>query len=196
MFSTSQEVEIHVLEIDAPTSLFPCLKQTMRPKPMEVSLKHTRRHRSEAEVQNITGIRSVCCLPATSRIRHPVGPDADQPARSDSKDYRTVITVQPFVPKLTLKKKRISCRSKGCGGDKFAESSARREARSPCDCVRDPPSRTWHQVNPEGMKKPSSVAPDLSVTVTEQRPSVSPVCNKVDDASHVDREKRNRLASR
>ncbi|HBR41304.1 MAG TPA: 30S ribosomal protein S1, partial [Sulfitobacter pontiacus] len=122
--STSQEVEVMVLEIDgAKRRVSLGLKQTMR-NPWEVFAEtHPEGTEVEGEVKNITEFGLFVGLPGDiDGMVHLSDLSWDQRGEEAIQDYRKGDTVQAVVSEVDVEKERISLSIKGVGGDKFAEA--------------------------------------------------------------------------
>ena len=122
--STSQEVEVMVLEIDgAKRRVSLGLKQTMR-NPWEVFAEtHPEGTEVEGEVKNITEFGLFVGLPGDiDGMVHLSDLSWDQRGEEAIQDYRKGDVVQAVVSEVDTDKERISLSIKGVGGDKFAEA--------------------------------------------------------------------------
>ena len=122
--STSQEVEVMVLEIDGSKRRVSLgLKQTMR-NPWEVFAEtHPEGTEVEGEVKNITEFGLFVGLEGDiDGMVHLSDLSWDQRGEEAIQDYRKGDMVHAIVSEVDVEKERISLSIKGVGGDKFAEA--------------------------------------------------------------------------
>ena len=122
--STSQEVEVMVLEIDqAKRRVSLGLKQTMR-NPWEVFAEtHPEGTVVEGEVKNITEFGLFVGLPGEiDGMVHLSDLSWDERGEDAIQNYRKGDVVQAVVSEVDIDKERISLSIKNVGGDKFADA--------------------------------------------------------------------------
>ena len=180
--STSQEVEVMVLEIDgAKRRVSLGLKQTMR-NPWEVfSETHPEGTEVEGEVKNITEFGLFVGLPGDiDGMVHLSDLSWDQRGEEAIQDYRKGDMVGAVVSEVDVEKERISLGIKQVGGDPIADnSSVKRGAIVTC---------TVTEVASGGIEVEFGEPPvkafirrsDLSRDRSEQRPERFAVGDKID----------------
>ena len=179
--STSQEVEVMVLEIDgAKRRVSLGLKQTMR-NPWEVFAEtHPEGTEVEGEVKNITEFGLFVGLPGDiDGMVHLSDLSWDQRGEEAIQDYRKGDTVQAVVSEVDVEKERISLSIKGVGGDKFAEAVGGVKRGSVVTVTVTSIEDGGIEVEYEGMKAFIRRS-DLSRDRAEQRPERFSVGDKVD----------------
>ncbi|MBM7066107.1 30S ribosomal protein S1 [Actibacterium sp. 188UL27-1] len=122
--STSQEVEVMVLEIDTSKRRVSLgLKQTMR-NPWEVFAEtHPEGTQVEGEVKNITEFGLFIGLPGDiDGMVHLSDLSWDERGEDAIQGYRKGDSVNAVVTEVDVEKERISLSVKALGGDKFAEA--------------------------------------------------------------------------
>jgi small subunit ribosomal protein S1 len=122
--STSQEVEVMVLEIDASKRRVSLgLKQTMR-NPWEVFAEtHPEGTEVEGEVKNITEFGLFIGLPGDiDGMVHLSDLSWDERGEDAIQSYKKGDIVQAVVSEVDVEKERISLSIKALGGDKFSEA--------------------------------------------------------------------------
>ncbi|WP_302848717.1 30S ribosomal protein S1 [Sulfitobacter sp. THAF37] len=179
--STSQEVEVMVLEIDqAKRRVSLGLKQTMR-NPWEVFAEtHPEGTEVEGEVKNITEFGLFVGLPGDiDGMVHLSDLSWDQRGEEAIQDYRKGDVVQAVVSEVDVEKERISLSIKGVGGDKFAEAVGGVKRGSIVTVTVTSIEDGGIEVEYEGMKSFIRRS-DLSRDRAEQRPERFSVGDKVD----------------
>ncbi|MGJ8555657.1 30S ribosomal protein S1 [Sulfitobacter geojensis] len=179
--STSQEVEVMVLEIDgAKRRVSLGLKQTMR-NPWEVFAEtHPEGTEVEGEVKNITEFGLFVGLDGDiDGMVHLSDLSWDQRGEEAIQDYRKGDTVQAVVSEVDVEKERISLSIKGVGGDKFAEAVGGVKRGSVVTVNVTSIEDGGIEVEYEGMKAFIRRS-DLSRDRAEQRPERFSVGDKVD----------------
>ncbi|UWR27207.1 30S ribosomal protein S1 [Sulfitobacter sp. S223] len=179
--STSQEVEVMVLEIDgAKRRVSLGLKQTMR-NPWEVFAEtHPEGTEVEGEVKNITEFGLFVGLPGDiDGMVHLSDLSWDQRGEEAIQDYRKGDMVQAVVSEVDVEKERISLSIKGVGGDKFAEAVGGVKRGSVVTVTVTSIEDGGIEVEYEGMKAFIRRS-DLSRDRAEQRPERFSVGDKVD----------------
>ncbi len=179
--STSQEVEVMVLEIDgAKRRVSLGLKQTMR-NPWEVFAEtHPEGTEVEGEVKNITEFGLFVGLPGDiDGMVHLSDLSWDQRGEEAIQDYRKGDVVQAVVSEVDVEKERISLSIKGVGGDKFAEAVGGVKRGSIVTVNVTSIEDGGIEVEYEGMKSFIRRS-DLSRDRAEQRPERFSVGDKVD----------------
>ncbi|QUJ75397.1 30S ribosomal protein S1 [Sulfitobacter albidus] len=179
--STSQEVEVMVLEIDAAKRRVSLgLKQTMR-NPWEVFAEtHPEGTEVEGEVKNITEFGLFVGLPGDiDGMVHLSDLSWDQRGEEAIQDYRKGDMVQAVVSEVDVEKERISLSIKGVGGDKFAEAVGGVKRGSIITVTVTSIEDGGVEVEYEGMKSFIRRS-DLSRDRAEQRPERFSVGDKVD----------------
>ncbi|MCZ4254705.1 30S ribosomal protein S1 [Sulfitobacter sp. PR48] len=179
--STSQEVEVMVLEIDgAKRRVSLGLKQTMR-NPWEVFAEtHPEGTEVEGEVKNITEFGLFVGLPGDiDGMVHLSDLSWDQRGEEAIQDYRKGDMVQAVVSEVDVEKERISLSIKGVGGDKFAEAVGGVKRGSIVTVTVTSIEDGGIEVEYEGMKSFIRRS-DLSRDRAEQRPERFSVGDKVD----------------
>ncbi len=179
--STSQEVEVMVLEIDgAKRRVSLGLKQTMR-NPWEVFAEtHPEGTEVEGEVKNITEFGLFVGLPGDiDGMVHLSDLSWDQRGEEAIQDYRKGDIVQAVVSEVDVEKERISLSIKGVGGDKFAEAVGGVKRGSIVTVTVTSIEDGGIEVEYEGMKSFIRRS-DLSRDRAEQRPERFSVGDKVD----------------
>jgi len=124
--STSQEVEVIVLEVDASKRRVSLgLKQTMRNPWEEFAEKHPVGSVVEGEVKNKTEFGLFLGLEGdVDGMVHLSDLDWNRPGEQAIEDYKKGETVQAQVLDVDVEKERISLGIKQVGGDPFAEAAA------------------------------------------------------------------------
>ncbi|WP_420010381.1 30S ribosomal protein S1 [Tateyamaria sp.] len=179
--STSQEVEVMVLEIDgAKRRVSLGLKQTMR-NPWEVFAEtHPEGTEVEGEVKNITEFGLFVGLDGDiDGMVHLSDLSWDQRGEEAIQDYRKGDMVQAIVSEVDVEKERISLSIKGVGGDKFAEAVGGVKRGSIVTVEVTAIEDGGVEVEYEGMKSFIRRS-DLSRDRAEQRPERFSVGDKVD----------------
>ena len=179
--STSQEVEVMVLEIDgAKRRVSLGLKQTMR-NPWEVFAEtHPEGTEVSGEVKNITEFGLFVGLPGDiDGMVHLSDLSWDQRGEEAIQDYRKGDMVQAVVSEVDVEKERISLSIKGVGGDKFAEAVGGVKRGSIVTVTVTSIEDGGVEVEYEGMKSFIRRS-DLSRDRAEQRPERFSVGDKVD----------------
>ena len=179
--STSQEVEVMVLEIDqAKRRVSLGLKQTMR-NPWEVFAEtHPEGTEVEGEVKNITEFGLFVGLDGDiDGMVHLSDLSWDQRGEEAIQDYRKGDVVQAVVSEVDVEKERISLSIKGVGGDKFAEAVGGVKRGSIVTVTVTSIEDGGVEVEYEGMKSFIRRS-DLSRDRAEQRPERFSVGDKVD----------------
>ena len=179
--STSQEVEVMVLEIDGVKRRVSLgLKQTIR-NPWEVFAEtHPEGTEVEGEVKNITEFGLFVGLPGDiDGMVHMSDISWDERGEDAIQNFRKGDLVQAVVSEVDVEKERISLSIKGLGGDKFAEAVGGTKRGSiitvEVTCIED----GGIEVEYEGMKNFIRRS-DLSRDRAEQRPERFSVGDKVD----------------
>ncbi|MFP4570458.1 S1 RNA-binding domain-containing protein, partial [Rhodosalinus sp.] len=179
--STSQEVEVMVLEIDqAKRRVSLGLKQTMR-NPWEVFAEtHPPGTEVEGEVKNITEFGLFVGLPGDiDGMVHLSDLSWDQRGEEAIQEYRKGDVVQAVVQEVDTEKERISLSIKAVGGDKFTEAVGGVKRGSVITVVVTAIEDGGIEVEYEGMKSFIRRS-DLSRDRSEQRPDRFSVGDKVD----------------
>ncbi|MBI6630496.1 30S ribosomal protein S1 [Pontibaca salina] len=179
--STSQEVEVMVLEID-PTKrrVSLGLKQTMR-NPWEVFAEtHPEGTQVEGEVKNITEFGLFVGLEGDiDGMVHLSDLSWDQRGEEAMQEYRKGDIVQAVVSEVDIEKERISLSIKALGGDKFSEAVDGVKRGSVVTVAVTAIEEGGIEVEYEGMKAFIRRS-DLSRDRSEQRPERFNVGDKVD----------------
>ena len=179
--STSQEVEVMVLEIDsAKRRVSLGLKQTMR-NPWEVFAEtHPEGTEVEGEVKNITEFGLFIGLDGEiDGMVHLSDISWDERGEEAIQNYRKGDTVQAVVSEVDTDKERISLSIKNLGGDKFAEAVGGVKRGSIITVEVTSIEDGGVEVEYEGMKSFIRRS-DLSRDRAEQRPERFSVGNKID----------------
>ncbi|NDR59500.1 30S ribosomal protein S1 [Aliiruegeria sabulilitoris] len=179
--STSQEVEVMVLEIDtAKRRVSLGLKQTMR-NPWELfSESHPEGTEVEGEVKNITEFGLFIGLPGDiDGMVHLSDLSWDQRGEEAIQEYRKGDVVKAVVTEVDVDKERISLSIKALGGDKFAEATGSVKRGSIITVGVTAIEDGGIEVEYEGMKSFIRRS-DLSRDRAEQRPERFQVGDKVD----------------
>ena len=179
--STSQEVEVMVLEIDGIKRRVSLgLKQTMR-NPWEVFAEtHPEGTEVEGEVKNITEFGLFVGLEGDiDGMVHLSDLSWDQRGEEAIQDYRKGDTVQAVVSEVDVEKERISLSVKAIGGDKFAEVVGGVKRGSIVTVAVTAIEDGGVEVEYEGMKSFVRRS-DLSRDRAEQRPERFSIGDKVD----------------
>ena len=179
--STSQEVEVMVLEIDGSKRRVSLgLKQTMR-NPWEVFAEtHPEGTEVEGEVKNITEFGLFVGLEGDiDGMVHLSDLSWDQRGEEAIQDYRKGDMVHAIVSEVDVEKERISLSIKGVGGDKFAEAVGGVKRGSIVTVAVTAIEDGGVEVEYEGMKSFIRRS-DLSRDRAEQRPERFSVGDKVD----------------
>ncbi|PYC46475.1 30S ribosomal protein S1 [Litorivita pollutaquae] len=179
--STSQEVEVMVLEIDAAKRRVSLgLKQTMR-NPWEVFAEtHPEGTEVEGEVKNITEFGLFIGLPGEiDGMVHLSDISWDERGEDAIQSYRKGDVVQAVVSEVDIDKERISLSIKALGGDKFSEAIGGVKRGSIVTVEVTSIEDGGIEVEYEGMKSFIRRS-DLSRDRAEQRPERFSVGNKVD----------------
>ncbi|MFK7762112.1 MAG: 30S ribosomal protein S1 [Roseobacter sp.] len=179
--STSQEVEVMVLEIDgAKRRVSLGLKQTMR-NPWEVFAEtHPEGTEVEGEVKNITEFGLFVGLDGDiDGMVHLSDLSWDQRGEEAIQDYRKGDMVHAVVSEVDVEKERISLSIKAVGGDKFAEAVGGVKRGSVVTVNVTSIEDGGVEVEYEGMKSFIRRS-DLSRDRAEQRPERFSVGDKVD----------------
>ncbi|SFS67007.1 SSU ribosomal protein S1P [Sulfitobacter marinus] len=179
--STSQEVEVMVLEIDgAKRRVSLGLKQTQR-NPWEVFAEtHPEGTEVEGEVKNITEFGLFVGLPGDiDGMVHLSDLSWDERGEDAIQNYRKGDMVQAVVSEVDVEKERISLSIKGVGGDKFAEAVGGVKRGSVVTVTVTSIEDGGIEVEYEGMKAFIRRS-DLSRDRAEQRPERFSVGDKVD----------------
>ncbi|MEP5632552.1 MAG: 30S ribosomal protein S1 [Tateyamaria sp.] len=179
--STSQEVEVMVLEIDGSKRRVSLgLKQTMR-NPWEVFAEtHPEGTEVEGEVKNITEFGLFVGLPGDiDGMVHLSDLSWDQRGEEAIQDYRKGDMVGAVVSEVDVEKERISLSIKGVGGDKFSEAVGGVKRGSIVTVEVTAIEEGGVEVEYEGMKSFIRRS-DLSRDRAEQRPERFSVGDKVD----------------
>ncbi|MEO9819754.1 MAG: 30S ribosomal protein S1 [Paracoccaceae bacterium] len=179
--STSQEVEVMVLEIDGTKRRVSLgLKQTMR-NPWEVFEEtHPEGTEVEGEVKNITEFGLFVGLPGDiDGMVHLSDLSWDERGEDAIQNYRKGDEVKAIVSEVDVEKERISLSIKGVGGDKFAEATGGVKRGSIVTVNVTAIEDGGVEVEYEGMKSFIRRS-DLSRDRAEQRPGRFSVGDKVD----------------
>jgi small subunit ribosomal protein S1 len=179
--STSQEVDVMVLEIDtAKRRVSLGLKQTMR-NPWEVFAEtHPEGTQVEGEVKNITEFGLFIGLPGDiDGMVHLSDLSWDERGEDAIQSYRKGDVVQAVVSEVDVDKERISLSIKALGGDKFAEAVGGVKRGSIVTVEVTAIEDGGVEVEYEGMKSFIRRS-DLSRDRAEQRPERFQVGDKVD----------------
>ncbi len=179
--STSQEVEVMVLEIDgAKRRVSLGLKQTQR-NPWEVFAEtHPVGTEVEGEVKNITEFGLFVGLPGDiDGMVHLSDLSWDERGEDAIQNYRKGDVVQAVVSEVDVEKERISLSIKAVGGDKFAEAVGGVKRGSIVTVTVTAIEDGGIEVEYEGMKSFIRRS-DLSRDRAEQRPERFSVGDKVD----------------
>ncbi|MFD0860035.1 30S ribosomal protein S1 [Roseovarius aquimarinus] len=179
--STSQEVEVMVLEIDqAKRRVSLGLKQTMR-NPWEVFAEtHPEGTEVEGEVKNITEFGLFIGLEGEiDGMVHLSDISWDERGEDAIQNYRKGDVVQAVVSEVDTEKERISLSIKNLGGDKFAEAVGGVKRGSIITVTVTSIEDGGIEVEYEGMKSFIRRS-DLSRDRAEQRPDRFSVGDKVD----------------
>ncbi|MGR3503602.1 30S ribosomal protein S1 [Pseudaestuariivita sp.] len=179
--STSQEVEVMVLEIDgAKRRVSLGLKQTMR-NPWEVFAEtHPEGTQVEGEVKNITEFGLFVGLDGDiDGMVHLSDLSWDERGEDAIQSYRKGDVVQAVVSEVDVEKERISLSIKNVGGDKFADAVGGVKRGSIITVEVTAIEDGGIEVEYEGMKSFIRRS-DLSRDRAEQRPERFSVGNKVD----------------
>ncbi|AEI92549.1 MULTISPECIES: 30S ribosomal protein S1 [Roseobacter] len=179
--STSQEVEVMVLEIDgAKRRVSLGLKQTMR-NPWEVFAEtHPEGTEVEGEVKNITEFGLFVGLDGDiDGMVHLSDLSWDERGEDAIQNYRKGDMVHAVVSEVDVEKERISLSIKGVGGDKFAEAVGGVKRGSIVTVTVTAIEDGGVEVEYEGMKSFIRRS-DLSRDRAEQRPERFSVGDKVD----------------
>ena len=179
--STSQEVEVMVLEIDgAKRRVSLGLKQTQR-NPWEVFAEtHPEGTEVEGEVKNITEFGLFVGLPGDiDGMVHLSDLSWDERGEDAIQNYRKGDMVGAVVSEVDVEKERISLSIKGVGGDKFAEAVGGVKRGSVVTVTVTSIEEGGIEVDYEGMKAFIRRS-DLSRDRAEQRPERFSVGDKVD----------------
>ena len=179
--STSQEVEVMVLEIDgAKRRVSLGLKQTMR-NPWEVFAEtHPEGKEVEGEVKNITEFGLFVGLDGDiDGMVHLSDLSWDERGEDAIQSYHKGDIVQAVVSEVDVEKERISLSIKGLGGDKFAEAVGGVKRGSIVTVTVTSIEDGGIEAEYEGMKSFIRRS-DLSRDRAEQRPERFSVGDKVD----------------
>ncbi|PVA09655.1 30S ribosomal protein S1 [Pelagivirga sediminicola] len=179
--STSQEVEVMVLEIDqAKRRVSLGLKQTMR-NPWEVFAEtHPEGTEVEGEVKNITEFGLFIGLEGEiDGMVHLSDISWDERGEDAIQNYRKGDVVQAVVSEVDTDKERISLSIKNLGGDKFAEAVGGVKRGAIITVTVTSIEDGGIEVEYEGMKSFIRRS-DLSRDRAEQRPERFSVGDKVD----------------
>ncbi|WP_238367306.1 30S ribosomal protein S1 [Mesobacterium pallidum] len=179
--STSQEVDVMVLEIDpAKRRVSLGLKQTMR-NPWELFAEsHPEGTEVEGEVKNITEFGLFVGLPGDiDGMVHLSDLSWDQRGEEAIQDYRKGDMVKAVVLETDIDKERISLSIKGVGGDKFADAVGGVKRGSIITVTVTAIEDGGIEVEYEGMKSFIRRS-DLSRDRSEQRPERFSVGDHVD----------------
>ena len=179
--STSQEVEVMVLEIDAAKRRVSLgLKQTMR-NPWEVFAEtHPEGTEVEGEVKNITEFGLFMGLPGDiDGMVHLSDLSWDERGEDAIQNYRKGDVVQAVVSEVDVEKERISLSIKALGGDKFADAVGGVKRGSVITVAVTAIEDGGVEVEYEGMKSFIRRS-DLSRDRSEQRPERFSIGDKVD----------------
>ncbi len=179
--STSQEVEVMVLEIDPVKRRVSLgLKQTMR-NPWEVFAEtHPEGTEVEGEVKNTTEFGLFIGLPGEiDGMVHLSDLSWDERGEEAIQSYRKGDVVQAVVSEVDVEKERISLSIKALGGDKFADATGGVKRGSIITVEVTSIEEGGIEVEYEGMKSFIRRS-DLSRDRAEQRPERFGVGDKVD----------------
>ncbi len=179
--STSQEVEVMVLEIDPVKRRVSLgLKQTMR-NPWEVFAEtHPEGTEVEGEVKNTTEFGLFIGLPGEiDGMVHLSDLSWDERGEEAIQNYRKGDVVQAVVSEVDVEKERISLSIKALGGDKFADATGGVKRGSIITVEVTSIEEGGIEVEYEGMKSFIRRS-DLSRDRAEQRPERFGVGDKVD----------------
>ena len=179
--STSQEVEVMVLEIDGTKRRVSLgLKQTMR-NPWEVFAEtHPEGTEVEGEVKNITEFGLFVGLEGDiDGMVHLSDLSWDERGEDAIQSYHKNDVVQAVVSEVDVEKERISLSIKGMGGDKFAEAVGGVKRGSIVTVTVTAIEEGGVECEYEGMKSFIRRS-DLSRDRAEQRPERFSVGDKVD----------------
>ncbi|MFT5786586.1 MAG: small subunit ribosomal protein S1 [Ascidiaceihabitans sp.] len=179
--STSQEVEVMVLEIDGTKRRVSLgLKQTMR-NPWEVFAEtHPEGTEVEGEVKNITEFGLFVGLEGDiDGMVHLSDLSWDERGEDAIQSYHKNDIVQAVVSEVDVEKERISLSIKGLGGDKFAEAVGGVKRGSIVTVTVTAIEEGGVECEYEGMKSFIRRS-DLSRDRAEQRPERFSVGDKVD----------------
>ncbi len=179
--STSQEVEVMVLEVDtAKRRVSLGLKQTMR-NPWDVFAEtHPEGTEVEGEVKNITEFGLFIGLDGDiDGMVHLSDLSWDERGEDAIQNYRKGDMVKAVVTEVDVEKERISLSIKALGGDKFAEATGSVKRGSIITVNVTAIEEGGIEVEYEGMKSFIRRS-DLSRDRAEQRPERFQVGDKVD----------------
>ena len=179
--STSQEVEVMVLEIDSVKRRVSLgLKQTMR-NPWEVFAEsHPEGTEVEGEVKNTTEFGLFIGLPGDiDGMVHLSDLSWDERGEDAIQNYRKGDIVKAVVSEVDVEKERISLSIKALGGDKFADATGGVKRGSIITVEVTAIEDGGIEVEYEGMKSFIRRS-DLSRDRAEQRPERFGVGDKVD----------------
>ena len=179
--STSQEVEVMVLEIDgAKRRVSLGLKQTMR-NPWEVFAEnHPEGTEVEGEVKNITEFGLFVGLEGDiDGMVHLSDLSWDERGEDAIQSYKKGDIVRAVVSEVDVEKERISLSIKALGGDKFAEATGGVKRGAVITVTVTSIEDGGIEVEYEGMKSFIRRS-DLSRDRSEQRPERFSVGDKVD----------------
>ena len=179
--STSQEVEVMVLEIDdAKRRVSLGLKQTMR-NPWEVFAEaNPEGAEVEGEVKNITEFGLFVGLPGDiDGMVHLSDISWDERGEDAIQNFKKGDIVKAIVSEVDVEKERISLSIKALGGDKFAEATGNVKRGSVITVEIKSIEEGGIEVEYEGMKSFIRKS-DLSRDRAEQRPERFSVGDKVD----------------
>ena len=179
--STSQEVEVMVLEIDSVKRRVSLgLKQTMR-NPWEVFAEsHPEGTEVEGEVKNTTEFGLFIGLPGEiDGMVHLSDLSWDERGEDAIQNYRKGDIVKAVVSEVDVEKERISLSIKALGGDKFADATGGVKRGSIITVEVTAIEDGGIEVEYEGMKSFIRRS-DLSRDRAEQRPERYGVGDKVD----------------
>ena len=179
--STSQEVEVMVLEIDgAKRRVSLGLKQTQR-NPWEVFAEtHPEGTQVEGEVKNITEFGLFVGLPGDiDGMVHLSDLSWEERGEDAIQNYRKGDMVQAVVSEVDVEKERISLSIKAVGGDKFAEATGGVKRGSIITVEVTAIEDGGVEVEYEGMKSFIRRS-DLARDRADQRPERFSVGDKVD----------------
>ncbi len=179
--STSQEVEVMVLEIDGVKRRVSLgLKQTQR-NPWEVFAEtHPENTEVEGEVKNITEFGLFIGLPGEiDGMVHLSDISWDERGEDAIQNFRKGDMVKAVVSEVDVEKERISLSIKGLGGDKFAEATGGVKRGSIVTVEVTAIEEGGIEVEYEGMKSFIRRS-DLARDRADQRPERFNVGDKVD----------------
>ena len=179
--STSQEVEVMVLEIDdAKRRVSLGLKQTMR-NPWEVFAEaHPEGNEVEGEVKNITEFGLFVGLQGDiDGMVHLSDISWNERGEDAIQNFKKGDMVKAIVSEIDVEKERISLSIKALGGDKFAEATGNVKRGSVITVEIKSIEDGGIEVEYEGMKSFIRKS-DLSRDRAEQRPERFSVGDKVD----------------